>query len=291
MAVLKMNFLSQALNMQTNVTVIMPTFSFADSMEGIGASYVPGMKYQVIYLLHGGMGDDSDYVNFTNIVRYADKHKLAVVMPAANNSSYTDYDGTDFYTYISEELPKLCETMFPISSQREDTFIGGLSMGSHGAMKIAMNHPERFAAVLLMSGASYRPGVPSVVKTVDGNFHFDVDITVPIKSSLQTKLDDPEYIRDTVNDVYSIARRNAGEGKKLPAVFFRVGDSDHALYRTIQAEKDLKEWGYDTRMEIVPGKGHDWDFWDESLRIAISDWLPLRHQVIYPQNEKTEENE
>ncbi len=283
MAVLKMNFLSDALKMQTNITVVLPTYSFADNMQGVNATYVPGMKYQAMYLLHGGCGDDSDYVNFTNIVRYADTHKLAVIMPSANNSAYTDYEGVDFYTYISEELPKVCEALFPISTKREDTFIAGLSMGSHGAMKIAMNHPERYAAVLLMSGASYRPGVPSVVKTVNGEYRFDVNLTPPFKFGVMDKINEPEFIKGTVNDVYAIAKRNVEEGKKLPKLFFRVGDSDHALYRATLAEKDLREWGYETKMEVVPGMGHEWDLWDESLRIAIRDWLPLRHQVIYPE--------
>ena len=34
MAVVKMNFLSQALGMQTNVTICVPSFSFADIMNG-----------------------------------------------------------------------------------------------------------------------------------------------------------------------------------------------------------------------------------------------------------------
>ena len=69
--VLKMNFLSKHLGMQTNVTVCLPSFSFADIMEKRENVYVQGMKYQTLYLLHGGSGDDSDYVNFSNIVRYA----------------------------------------------------------------------------------------------------------------------------------------------------------------------------------------------------------------------------
>ena len=34
MAVIKMNFLSQALGMQTNVTICLPTYSFADAVAG-----------------------------------------------------------------------------------------------------------------------------------------------------------------------------------------------------------------------------------------------------------------
>lgn len=283
MAILRMNFLSRALRMNTNITVILPTINADYQMAGFEETYIPGMKFQVLYLLHGGSGDDSDYVNFTNITRYAEQHKLAIVMPSAGNSCYTDYeDGTKYYTYIAEELPRLCETLFPISTKREDTFIGGLSMGSHGAMKAAMNHPERYAAVLLMSGASYRPGVPSVVKTVNGEFDFDNVMKSPVSGGIDEKLNDMEYIKGTVNDVYSIAKQSVEQRKKLPKVYFRVGDCDHALYRAIAAEKDLREWGYETKIEVVQGRGHDWELWDESLKIALQDWLPIKHAILYP---------
>lgn len=78
MAVIKMNFLSQALGMQTNITICLPTYSFADAVADRREVYVPGMKYQVLWLLHGGSGDDSDYLNFSNIARYADENKIAV---------------------------------------------------------------------------------------------------------------------------------------------------------------------------------------------------------------------
>ncbi|MEY8323647.1 hypothetical protein AALB47_06950 [Lachnospiraceae bacterium 54-11] len=54
MAVLKMHFLSEALGMQTNVTICLPTFSFEDSFNGHSGVYIPGMKYPVMYLLNGG---------------------------------------------------------------------------------------------------------------------------------------------------------------------------------------------------------------------------------------------
>lgn len=282
MAVIRMNFLSQALGMQTNVTICLPTFSFADVMAGREEVYVPGMKFQVMYLLHGGTGDDSDYLHFTNIVRYADDHKLAVVMPADYNASYTDFeDGAKYFTYVAEELPKMIQTMFPVSAKREDNFVAGLSMGSHGAMKIAMNYPEKYAAALIMSGCSYRPGVPMHVKAVNGEFFFD-EPQRPL-SGINAKLMDPDFIKGTPNDVYAIAKENVEKGKPLPKLFFRAGDCDIALYRAVRAEEDLRAMGYETKMEIVPGYGHEWDLWDETLRIAIREWLPIRHSAIYPE--------
>ena len=286
MAVLKMNFLSEALGMQTNVTICLPTFSFEDSFNGRSGVYIPGMKYQVMYLLHGGSGDDSDYVNFSNIVRYADENKIAVIMPCGYNSCYTDSpDGSaKYYTFVTEELPKVMETLFPISTRREDTFVAGLSMGSHGAMKIAVNNPEKFAAALIMSGSSYRPGVPRMVPCQNGVFDLEAATSKPPVSmgAITDMIEDPEFIRNTVNDVYAVARKNAEEGKTLPALFFRAGDCDTALYRAVLAEKELREMGYETKIEIVPGMRHEWDLWDDTLRLALREWLPIRHEVIYP---------
>ena len=42
---------------------------------------------------------------------------------------------------------------FPVSRMRRDTFVAGLSMGGYGAFKLAMRHPERYAAAASLSGA------------------------------------------------------------------------------------------------------------------------------------------
>lgn len=61
-----------------------------------------------------------------------------------------------------------------------------------------------------------------------------------------------------------------------------MGDCDTVLYRATLAEKELREMGYKTKIEIVPGMHHEWDLWDEPLRIAPKKWIPIRHSVIYP---------
>jgi len=171
MAVIKMNFLSKELGMQTNVTICLPSYSFADRMQGKEDTdiYVPGMKYQVLWLLHGGSGDDSDYVNFTNIVRYADDNKLAVVMPAGYNSSYTDDpEGSKYFSYVVKELPQMCQALFPFSDKREDNFVAGLSMGAGGTFKCAVTYPEKYSAALCMSGGGRGPAAAQTVQPRGG---------------------------------------------------------------------------------------------------------------------------
>ena len=91
MAIIRFNFLSKTLGMQTSVNICLPTQTFAEIAEDKDI-YVPGMKYQVMWLLHGYSGDQDDYLSWTNIARYSDEHKIAVVMPSGYNSSYEDYE-------------------------------------------------------------------------------------------------------------------------------------------------------------------------------------------------------
>jgi S-formylglutathione hydrolase len=46
------------------------------------------------------------------------------------------------YSYVTEELPELVAGQFPVDMDRQSIF--GHSMGGHGALTIALNHPDRF---------------------------------------------------------------------------------------------------------------------------------------------------
>ena len=264
MAVIKMNFLSDALRMQTNVTICLPSKSFADRMSGRDEVYVQGMKYQVLWLLHGGTGDDSDYVNFSNIVRYADNNKIAVVMPADFNASYTDDpNGAKYYTYVTEELPKVLRAFFPFSDKREDNFVAGLSMGAMGTMKCALGHPEMYAAALCMSGGFRGP------KANNGIPHSP---NPPFGAPLEG-----------VNDTWVLAEEQKKKGLDMPVFYMTAGEADEGAYPDyLTSVEHLKELGYEVHNRSLPGYKHEWDFWDLTLRYALDEWLPIRHSAIYP---------
>jgi S-formylglutathione hydrolase len=49
------------------------------------------------------------------------------------------------WTYVTEELPALIAAEFPVDMDRQG--ITGHSMGGHGALTVALNHPGRFRSV------------------------------------------------------------------------------------------------------------------------------------------------
>ena len=271
MALLKMNFLSQALRLQTNITVILPTMSFADMMDKkVDDYYNPANKFQTLWLLHGGSGDDADWVNFTSVLRYAEANKLAVVMAPAFNSCYVDMaHGGNYYTFFTEELPKMCRAFFPLSGKREDNIIAGLSMGGMGTMLLALKRPDLYGQALCLSGAaqSYEEMVKRAASG-DNMIRTD-DIYGPLDS-----------FKDGSWDAYAIAKTNISENKPLPKFYFACGDKDFALPGLRGAYEHLTALGYDTQKEEITGYGHEWDFWDLYIRKAIYELLDLKRTPV-----------
>jgi S-formylglutathione hydrolase FrmB len=65
------------------------------------------------------------------------------------------------------------------------------------------------------------------------------------------------------------AALNVKQGKKLPKFYLTVGDQDFAREHLNDALQRLSSLGYDNFYELVPGYGHEWDFWDLTLKKAL----------------------
>ena len=70
-------------------------------------------------------------------------------------SRYSEKDVLDTVRIFGEELVQMTRDMFPLSHKREDTFIGGLSMGGYGALLHGLTNPGRYNAI-----GAFSPGIP-----------------------------------------------------------------------------------------------------------------------------------
>ena len=132
MALLNVDFYSYYLGMDSPLTVLLP------EKRGRKPEASPDKKYPVLYLLHGHADDNTAWIRKSDLELLVRDHDLIVVMPSAHRSFYTNGRyGHLYFDYITKELPVIVGNFFPASARREDTYIGGLSMGGYGALKAA----------------------------------------------------------------------------------------------------------------------------------------------------------
>ncbi|MEP6674879.1 MAG: alpha/beta hydrolase family protein [Ferruginibacter sp.] len=114
--------------------------------------------YSVVYLLHGFSGDFSNWIKqVPELKKYADDFNILIVCPdGAYSSWYFDSPVDTSYryeTYIASEVISFIDKMYRTVADRQHRGITGLSMGGHGALFLALRHPDTFGAAGSMSGA------------------------------------------------------------------------------------------------------------------------------------------
>ncbi|MNO30431.1 S-formylglutathione hydrolase FrmB [compost metagenome] len=251
MAFIQMALYSETLEMSTDVNVVIPLESRFRLKDG---------KLPVMYLLHGLGGDHSQWTRQSSIERYAEEKGIALVMPRVDRSYYMDMkQGAAYYTYLSSELPSVVQSLFPISSRREDTFVTGLSMGGYGAFKLALRNPERFAAAASLSGSLdmvHRLSQPEVFRNGEEQRMF---------GSVQE-------LEGSDDDLLVLACKVAAAGNQ-PKLFQCCGTEDFLYQGNQNFLKHAEEIGLQVTYEEEPGT-HEWGYWDRKIR-RVMEWLPL----------------
>lgn len=118
MALLEVNFFSKALMRPVTMNVILP----ADKVFFEEETEEDEKPFKTLYLLHGVMGNYTDWVTGTCIKRWAEEKNLAVVMPSGANMFYMDHPevNENYSEFIGKELVKITRRMFPLSHKKED---------------------------------------------------------------------------------------------------------------------------------------------------------------------------
>lgn len=257
MALLHVNYFSDVLGLSTSMDVILP--QPAKGQIGMDSVAVSG-KLPVLYLLHGLSDDHTIWQRRTSIERYVASLPLAVVMPTVHRGWYTDAkQGYDYWTHVSEEIPAIVKSFFPISSAREDTFAAGLSMGGYGALKLGLRKPEQFAAVASLSGA------------VDMAGHGQQP--VPFDEEFTRVFGTPEEMRGGPDDLVAVFEQGMAQGVSFPKVMLCCGTEDFLYQQNVEMRARMQGKIDLTYLE-EPGT-HEWGFWDRNIQ-RVLDWLPLR---------------
>lgn len=252
MALLSVRYFSEALELSTSMQVILPQQTSAQI--GMTGNAREG-GHPVLYLLHGLSDDDSIWLRRTSIERYAAELGLAVVMPAVHRSFYADEaHGMRHWTHVSEELPRLVASFFPVSQRREDTFVAGLSMGGYGALKLALRRPDRFAAAASLSGAL------DVVELASQE---------PRGGLLQQVFGHDGPVAGSDDDLFALLRRT--DASSLPRLYVSCGQDDVLLPHSERFVESAREIGADPAHSVVPGD-HEWSVWDTEIAHVL-EWI------------------
>ncbi len=177
--------------------------------------------YPVIYLLHGGMADETQWPDL-NVQRAADTliaegiTPFVVIMPGAIYSTTIDYGA-----FVIQDLLPSIAAQYQVGTTRSGRAIGGLSLGGYWALKIAFSHPDLFAALGAFS---------------------------------------PVVSRGLADDPLPTARRIARQTLQGLTITLDVGDQDSLLFDTKQLAQILQTRGIHVTLTIGQGK-HLRDYW------------------------------
>lgn len=263
MALLQVNYLSMALRRTTTMNVILP----ADRMLPPGAEPQEEKPFRTLYLLHGVIGNYTDWVTGTNIQRWAEEKNLAVVMPSGENSFYLDKEGSDtlYGEFVGKELVEITRKMFPLSRRKEDTCLAGLSMGGYGALRNGLKNSDTFGYIGAFSSALI---TEHVIERTN-----DMPRYIETRKYAEQILGNLEEAVESDKNPRWMLRSLLEEEKHVPNIFMTCGKQDSLLEQNREFRDFLISEGVPVTYDEWDG-GHEWDFWNASVK-KLLDWLPL----------------
>ena len=269
MALFQCKLFSYSLMKNVNVNVTLPLPDFSNIVSGRETDFPEKeYRYQVLWLLHGFSADESDWQRFSGIERYAQEKGIAVVMPDGGNSFYTDIGSSArYFEYYTEELPKMLQNVFPLSSKKEDNFIAGLSMGGYGAFKAILLKPDGYIAAASLSGglefmnSGKTSRSSSEVERIAGEW-----LKVVYGKTFEGFIQERDDIKCLLEQYVKIPEKEN--------MFYMCCGTDDFVYET---NRDIATYAAKLGVPITfeeDNGNHDFDFWDRYIR-KILDWLPI----------------
>ncbi|MBQ1491853.1 MAG: acetylesterase [Blautia sp.] len=254
-----LRFYSHALRSLTNVTFVLPN-DLQEEMVAENPHYQRPPK--TLYLLHGFTGNEKDWLYGGLAEDLATQYNLSIFMYTTGNNFYLDREATgcQYGKYAGEEVIAYTRKTFGLSHKREDTLIGGYSMGGFGALHTSLAYPETFSACIALSSAliiheiaQMKPGDDNEV----ANYAYYREVFGDL-ASVESRDTNPEVLL-----------RNAKEkGLPLPSLYLAIGKQDFLYEKNQDFLRFLRKEKVDFLYEEDDGI-HDWNFWRRFIHRGI----------------------
>ncbi len=237
--------------------------------------------YPVVYLLHGFSDDNTGWLQFGEVNRYADKAiadgiipPMVIIMPNGDSSWYINsYDGKEKYEdfFIKEFMPAV-EKTYRIKGEKRYRGIAGLSMGGYGTLFYALKYPALFAACAPLSAGVFDDS--AMVNMPDQSYEI---VQAPLFGrglKGKSRLNDAWYN----NSILNIVKTKSSEEMSHVRYWIDCGDDDFLTKGNCLLHIALTEKKVPHEFRMRDG-AHNWTYW----RTGITDALQFIGQSFHQQ--------
>ena len=267
MSTLHVSFYSPALARATEFYLVKPDKPLPPFLLG-NPHYQRPTK--TLFLLHGYSGDCHDWLYNGGASALSMQYNLAVVMPTGGVSFYLDREATGhkYCSLLGMDIINYLRETFGLAMTREDTWIGGASMGGFGALHTALAFPDRFSGVVALSSALIVHQLPKMepgFANPMANYEYYVETFGDLKTAEERDCN-PELLY----------RNAVAEGKPLPRIYMACGTEDFLMAENRNMRDFLEAQKADYIYKEGPGV-HDWSFWVPRSQEGVR-WL-LKEEI------------
>jgi S-formylglutathione hydrolase FrmB len=242
----------------------------------------PDHRYPVLYLLHGAMGNDTDWTTVGDAEAITAGAPLIVVMPDGGKGGfYTNwvnrqaYGPPEWETYHVDELLPWIDEHYRTIAARDGRAIAGLSMGGFGAMSYASRHPDLFAWAGSFSGAvdiTHSPGAVGAIAAVafvDGGLPGD-QFGNRLLMDANWQAHDPWVQAPNLRGMtVQIDTGNGAPGPFDPAGGLGDPIEEQVHVMSVSLHNRLLSLGIPHTWDDYGPGTHTWPYWQRDLRQAV----------------------
>ncbi|MGI8908526.1 MAG: alpha/beta hydrolase [Candidatus Sumerlaeaceae bacterium] len=210
----------------------------------------------LVILLHGVYGSHwawafsgGAHITAQQMMQGGEIQPIAIAMPSdglwGDGSGYFRHTtGVDYESWIVEEVPAASALAAPGLVTAASLFLGGLSMGGYGALRLGAKYAGRFAGISAHSSLTHPQQLRRLIEEEMAHLG---------------PLDAPE-----LDPVFWMQQNR----HVLPPIRFDCGTADELLAENRAMHERLVAAGIAHEYEEFAG-GHDWPYWREHLRDTL----------------------
>ena len=163
--------------------------------------------------------------------------------------------------FIGSELVEFTRKIFPLSDARDDTIIGGISMGGYGSLRNGMKYNDVFGHVVAIA--------PAIILNELTGPEFRPSIQGVTLGYYESVFGDIATITQRDVDVFWLSKKMKAEGAEFPNMYIACGANDMLVFENRRFHAHLTELGIPHIYEEGPGS-HDELFFDPHLAAGFA---------------------